>query len=188
MHTLDDLKGLRVACVTPREAASLKLLGATPVNMPMPEHFTAQERGVVDATSNDFNADFIWKIFEITKYRTDNVDITQRDCPIIMNMKTYDSLPSDLKATFDQLTDGLTMSKKVAAAYLEFAAFTYAQTVEYDKKVGNPGIYVLPDDEKARWLEKAMPVREQWVSELKDKGVPSEEMLKDLLAFAAQYK
>ena len=170
MHTLDELKGLRIGCVTPREAASLKLLGATPVALPMPDHYTALERGVIDGTSNDFNADFIWKTYEVTKYRTDNADITQRDCPIIMNIKTYNSLPADLKTIFDQVTDGLALSKKVNAAHEEFKAFTITQIVEYDKKAGNPAIYVLPADEKQKWLDKVLPVRDQWVNEMQAKS------------------
>jgi TRAP-type C4-dicarboxylate transport system substrate-binding protein len=188
VRTVDDLKGLKIGTVTPRESAAIKLLGATPVALPMPEHYTALERGVIDGSSNDLNAAFIWKLIEVTKYRTNNIDLSQRDCPIILNLKTYNNLPQDLKQIFDQTTDSLAMSKKVNLAAEEFFAFTYNQTVEYDKKMGNPGVYSLPADERQKWFDKVVPVRDQWVNEMQAKNLPAKGMLDDLVKFADQYK
>ena len=188
MQTLADLKGQKVAIVTPWEAKSMTALGMVPVSMPPTEMYTATERGVVDAASGDFNQDFIWKIYEITKYRTGNVDITQRVSPIIMNVNTYNNLPADLKSIFDKVTNGLTRSKIVGEAYDAFDADTTKLIKEHDAKVGNPAFYYLPADERQKWLDTVMPVRDEWVNAMKAKGLPAEAMLKDLIAFAEQYK
>jgi TRAP-type C4-dicarboxylate transport system substrate-binding protein len=188
MQNLDDLKGQKVAIVTPWEAKSMEALGMVPVSMPPTEMYTATERGVVDASSGDFNQAFIWKIYEITKYRTGNVEITQRVSPIIMNLNTYNNLPDDLKKIFDEKTDGLTWCKRSGEAYEAFDAQTTQEIKDYDAKVGNPPFYYLPADEKQRWLDKVAPVRDEWVNEMKAKGLPAEAMLKDLMAFAAQYQ
>jgi TRAP-type C4-dicarboxylate transport system substrate-binding protein len=150
--------------------------------------YTATERGVVDAASGDFNQDFIWKIYEITKYRTGNVEITQRVSPIIMNINTYNNLPADIKPIFDKVTDGLARSKSVGEAYEAFDAQTTQAIKDSDAKVGNPPFYYLPADEKQRWLEKVLPIRDEWVSEMEAKGKPGKAMLKDLIAFAEKYK
>ncbi len=188
MTTLDELKGIKIAVVTPWEAKSLTELGMVPVSMGPTEMYTSVERGVVDAASGDFNQDFIWKIYEITKYRTGNVEITQRVSPIIMNIETYKNLPADLKPIFDEVTDGLALSKRVGEAYDAFDAFTTEEIKKHDAEVGNPAFYYLPDDEKQNWLEKVLPVREEWVSEMEAKGLPARAMLEDLIKFAAQYK
>ena len=116
MTNLEELKGIKIAVVTPYEAMSLKALGMTPVGMGPGDMYTSVERGVVDAVSGDFNQDFIWKLFEVTNYRTDNVDITQRVAPIIMNIETYETLPADLKKIFDEVTDGMALSKSMNEA------------------------------------------------------------------------
>lgn len=188
MTNLEELKGIKIAVVTPWEAMSLTELGMTPVSMGPTEMYTAVERGVVDAASGDFNQDFIWKIYEITKYRTGNVDITQRVSPIIMNIETYENLPADLKGIFDEVTNGLTRSKIVGEAYDAFDAFTTEEIKKHDAQVGNPAFYYLPNDEKQKWLEKVLPVRDKWVSEMEAKGLPAKAMLEDLIKFAEQYK
>jgi 23S rRNA A1618 N6-methylase RlmF len=73
-------------------------------------------------------------------------------------------------------------------AYWEYVLSTIEEMKKYDAKVGNPPFYVLPDDEKQRWLEKVLPVRDQWVNEMEKKGLPGKAMLEDLIKFAAQFK
>lgn len=188
MRNLDELKAVKIAAVTPYEIMSLKALGMTPVSMGPTEMYTALERGIVDAASGDFNQDFIWKLYEITKYRTDNIDITVRVSPIIMNIKMYNDLPDDLKKIFDEVTDGLRWSKQSGEAFEGFMANSVKLIKEHDAKVGNPPFYVLPDDERQRWLEKVLPVRDAFVSEMEAKGLPARAMLEDLIKFAEQYK
>jgi len=187
MQTLADLQGLKMAVVTGWEAKSVAALGITPVSMPPTEMYTALERGVVDAASGDFNQAFIWKFYELTKYRTDNVDITVRVSPVIMNLNTYNKFPEDIKKIFDQVTDGLRWSKQTGQAYDAFLANSIKVIKDYDQKAGNPGIYTLPDDERAKWLAKVSPVRDEWVKEMSAKGVDGQAILKDLQSFAAQY-
>jgi len=189
MQTLADLQGVKIACVTPYEVLSWKALGATPVSMGPTEMFTALERGVVDAASGDFNQAFIWKHFEITKFRTDNIDITARVSPIIMNKKTIENLPSDLKPIFEKVTDGARWSKETGLAFEGFFNNVAIKTIkEYDQKAGNPPFYVLPDAERQKWLEKVLPVRDTWANEIEKKGLPGKAILADMLKFAEQFK
>ena len=188
MTTLEELKGIKLAVVTPYEAMSATALEMVPVSMGPTEMYTSVERGVVDAVSGDFNQNFIWKIFEITKYRTDNVDITQRVAPVIMNIETYESLPADLKGIFNDVTDGMALSKSINEAHEGFDAFTSGEIKKYDEQVGNPPFYVLPADEKQKWLEKCLPVRDTFIKEMEAKGLPASAMLEDLIKLAEQYR
>ena len=188
MEKLEDLDGIKVAIVTPWEAKSLAALGMVPVGMAPTEMYTALERGTVDAASGDFNQAFIWKHFEITKYRTGNLNITQRVSPIIMNNDTYENLPADLKTIFDNVTDGLKWSKQTGEAYEEFDAFTTGEIKKADAEAGKPPFYYLPDSERQRWLDIVKPVRDEWVNEMAAQGLPAQAMLDDLMKFADQYK
>ena len=187
VHTLEDLKGLKIFCVGPWECLGLKLLGATPVSMNPGERYTACERGILDGTSDDFNALYSWKVYEVTKYRTDNFNFITRNTPCIMNIESYEALPADLKAIFDKTTDMMEMTKRTNAAFEEDSVRTTNLIKEHDKTVGNPEFYILPDAERARWVEAVMPIRTEWVKTMTAKGLPAQAMLDDAIAFAAKY-
>jgi len=59
---------------------------------------------------------------------------------------------------------------------------------EFDKKVGNPEWYFLPEAEYDRWKEVAWPVNEAWVKEVEAKGLPGTAILEDAIAFAKKYE
>ncbi len=188
MEKLADLANQKVAVVIPSEAESTKLLGMTPVSTNPTEMYTLLERGVVDAAVGDFNQAFIWKFFEITKYRTDNIDLSVKVSPVIMNIKTYESFPDDLKAIFDEVSDGLKMSQRAGAAYDDFLVQSIEMIKQHDAAKGNPDFYVLPDSERQLWYEKIKPVQDNWVSEMEAKGLPGQAFLDDLKAFAEKYQ
>jgi TRAP-type transport system periplasmic protein len=56
----------------------------------------------------------------------------------------------------------------------------------YHKEQGNPGIYRLPDEEKAKLRELAMPINEEWVAEMESKGLPGQAIFDDIQAMGAQ--
>jgi len=188
MEKKADLANQKVAIVIPSEAESTRMLGMTPVSTIPTEMYTLLERGVVDAAVGDFNQAFIWKLFEITKYRTGNIDLSVKISPVIMNMKTYEDLPEDLKPIFDEVTDGLKMSQRAGAAYDEFMANSIKIIKEYDAAKGNPDFYMLPDAERQLWYETLLPMREKWISDMEAKGLPGKAFMDDLIAFAEQYK
>jgi TRAP-type C4-dicarboxylate transport system substrate-binding protein len=49
IKTLADLKGMKIRATNPSVQESLKLLGASPVAIPVPDVYNALERGVVDS-------------------------------------------------------------------------------------------------------------------------------------------
>ena len=57
------------------------------------------------------------------------------------------------------------------------------------KAGGYPGVYVLPEDEKARWVKAVEPVWEQWVAKASTEigEAKARAILEDAKTFAAQY-
>ena len=188
IKTLDDLKGLKAAVDTREELEAFQIFGAVPVISPGGDKYISLERNVVDTSTQNYNGSKTWKTYQVTSCITENVDISYRICPTIINLDTYNSMPEDIKKIFDEVSNGETWTKRAAQAYDESDAKCRSEIEEYHKAQGNPGIYRLPDDEKAKWRELTMPINDAWVSGVEAKGLPGKAMLADVQALAEQYK
>jgi TRAP-type C4-dicarboxylate transport system substrate-binding protein len=186
IKTIDDMKGLKISSGYKYEMMALQALGAVPVPVYVTEVYQALETNVVEASCLDFNAFYLWKLYEVTKYRTGNTIGTMLFFSTIMNSNSYEKLPVDVRQAFDEVT--APMNDTANAAFAAFAANSIEEIKKYDKQVGNPGFYYLPADEHQRWVDKIWPVNEEWVKENADKGFSAQAMLDDLVAFANQYK
>ena len=63
----------------------------------------------------------------------------------------------------------------------------YNDLVAYDKKVGNPDHYLLPDTEFQRWVEATKPVHERLIAELEAKGLPGKSFYQETLRLVEKY-
>jgi TRAP-type transport system periplasmic protein len=188
IETLKDLNGVKIAVDVREELEAFKLLGAVPVIVAGGDKYVSLQTNVVTASTQNFNGSNTWKTFEVTKYITENVDISYRNCPTIINLKTYNSLPEDIKKIFDEVSDGASWTKRAAQAYDESNAKFRKQVEDYHVSKGNPAIFRLPDSEKANWRQMIQPVIDTWANGVEAKGLPGKAMLADLETFAQQYK
>lgn len=109
-----DLKGLRMR--VPGQIVYIvtaKAMGANPIEMPFSEFYQSMQLGVVDGQDNppaniwDHKAHEVQKYMSITNYST-TVD------PLIVSLKWYNTLPADLKKTFDEVSKAtIAMSDKL---------------------------------------------------------------------------
>ena len=97
--TLADLKGMKIRATSPYIQKSLKVLGASPVAIPVPEVYSALERGVVDGTAMPFEGMWVFKQYEVVDYGT-MCDLYTMTFAIVMNKAKWDALPADIKKDF----------------------------------------------------------------------------------------
>jgi TRAP-type transport system periplasmic protein len=188
IESLKDLNGVKIAVDVREELEAFKLLGAVPVIVAGGDKYISLQTNVVSASTQNFNGSKTWKTFEVTKYVTENVDISYRNCPTIINLKTYNSFPADIKKIFDELSDGAAMTKRAALAYDQSNTQCRTEVEAYHVKAGQPAIFKLPDSEKTKWREMIQPVIDSWVNGVEAKGLPGKAMLADLPTLAQKYK
>ncbi len=186
VKTLEDLEGMKLACTSQMTVRILSSMGATPVVIPIVEHYTALERGMVDGQVECWPTAKTFKILEVTKYRT-NCNLWTSGTLVAMNLDSWNSLPPDIKEIFNQ-TLGVEFSRK-AGAIFDASAEDIVQNliIPYDKEKGNPGIYYLPEDELARWAQVTQPVTEKWIAEKEAMGLPGKAFADDMLMLAKKY-
>ena len=95
IHTPDDVKGLKMRTTgSPAHIEAFKLLGATPVPMPLAELHTALEMGTVDAQEHPIGVFWSAKLFEVQQH----LSLTYHAYSalvLVMNKAKFDSLPAD---------------------------------------------------------------------------------------------
>ncbi|TSE19877.1 Solute-binding protein [Tepidimonas alkaliphilus] len=181
---LESLRGMKIRGGTRIVNNMLVKLGATPVGMPVPQVTEALSKGVLDGTTIPWEVGPSLRIHEIVKNHTtfagDRALYTM-GFAFSMNKAKYESLPPDLKKVIDN-NSGAALS----------AAFGKAMD-EADKtgreiavKAGNR-INLLELAETQRWLRTASSVEDDWIKEMRGKGIDGEALLKEARALIRQH-
>ena len=187
VKVLEDLDGLRTAAPSPVEAAIFAKLGLATTSMPPPEMYTALERGLIDLTWHEWEGAYLgWKTYELTKYRIANIDLATHDNVVIMNWDTWNSLPADIQQAFEE-AGGFEKARECGRIFDEEEEGFRQAVIDHDQKVGNPPIYYLPEDERARWKAVVNPIIDEWIAEQEAAGRPGQAIFDDLQLIKEKY-
>lgn len=183
---LEDFRGMKLAAMSPVQSSIYKALGAKGVYMIEPDVYTSLERGMIDGRFHNWEGAWIFKNFEVTNYRTVNVNISTMPNIIIMNKKKWDSLPADIQKII-MAESGLKYSVHMGKVFKDENAHFLKEIGEWDKKHGNPPITYLDPEEKKRWIAATQPVVEDWIKKRRKKALFAGKMVDDLRKFVANY-
>ncbi|WP_242521779.1 TRAP transporter substrate-binding protein [Motiliproteus sp. SC1-56] len=181
---LEDLKGMKIRTPTQSATELLELVGAVPVGMPVPSVPQALSKKVVDGAMLPYEVTMPLKVHELVGYHTEMSGDRQVNTSVFlfaMNNKTYEQLPDDLKQVIDR-NSGANIAREVGALW-DRADQPGRQAAS---KRGNE-ITVLPPEEVERWREATLPVREHWIAQMEERGLPGRQMLEDADRLVKQY-
>ena len=182
IKTLEELKGLKLACTSVAHAKTIEALGAVPVKMVEGEVFTALERGMVDGRLHAWDSIVTHKTMEVTKYRTGNVNAPLNQMMLVMNLNSWKKLPPDIQNIMTGLS-GLFLSRHLGMVFDRANAQMLEIAKQYDKKKGNPDIYWLPEKEQEKWRAAMESYPAEWAKEMEAKGLPGKAALADLRSY-----
>lgn len=171
VYKLEDLKGVKIR-TQGTNTKVVAALGGTPVGMPMNETYDALRTGVVDGVVVPYEALEGWKLGEVVKYTTEDYGCAYTATMfVVMNKAKWNALPPDIQETIEKINEE--WMERQGKLWDEIDKEGY----EFSKKRGNT-IIKLSKEEEARWVQKMMPVLDDYAKELKQKGLPGEEALK----------
>ncbi|EFO30295.1 trap dicarboxylate transporter, dctp subunit [Roseibium sp. TrichSKD4] len=167
VEKLEDLNGVKLRAPTRITTGMFKILGATPVGMPVPAVPEALSKGVIDAAVIPWEVTQALKVNELVKNHTSFGDDALYTTAFIfaMNKDRYNALPDDLKAVID------------ANSGVEFSASAGKQMQADDagsRQValdGGNNEIVLSEEEVAKWKAAAQPAIDNWIAEMDGKGL-----------------
>lgn len=187
IKSLEDLKGLKVRSATRINAKLLASLGATPVQMPLPQVPDALSKGLIDAAMVPWEGVPATKIHEIAKYHLDAPKGSPRFSNTIflfgMNQAKYDSLPPNLKKVIDN-NSGLATSAQAGAVGFDSIVEPFSKMA---RDRGNT-ISTLSQAELERWVKASENVDDDWVKEVDAKGADGKKLLEEARALLKKYK
>jgi TRAP-type C4-dicarboxylate transport system substrate-binding protein len=169
VRTMEDLRGMKIRTATRVSAKMVAALGATPVQMPLPQVPDAISKGVIQAALVPWEALPATKLHEIVKFHLDVAKGAPRFANSIfifaMNQAKYDALTPRQKKAIDD-NSGLATS-------------TWAGETGFDAKVeplsklardrGNT-IELMTAQEIERWRKASASVVDDWMKDVAAKG------------------
>jgi TRAP-type C4-dicarboxylate transport system substrate-binding protein len=179
VETLNDLKGLKM-----RSVGSLvpvvSALGAIAVSIPVTDLYPSLEKGVVNSAAIAWSVMGTIKAEELLRCHTET-NLGYVSGGVIMNLKTWDSLPADVQKVFTDNAPTL-----VARCYeLEGANGNKFKTSCIEKY--NDTVNTISQEEMENWKEKMQPLWDSYVKTAEAKGLPGRAVLDELITLGQKY-
>jgi TRAP-type C4-dicarboxylate transport system substrate-binding protein len=112
----EDMAGLKIRVAGAVAADVVSALGATPVQMPIPQVYNALQTGLIDGIITGASAISDFKLLEVANSYTVGAPLGHIAFFTVMNQAKYDGLPDDQKAAIDA-NSGLGLSKSAEDAW-----------------------------------------------------------------------
>ena len=169
VRKMEDLEGL-VLDASARFADVYGALAAVGTLKPGEELYTALERGVLDGTIFEITGLEGRKFKEVCNYATEmNLGFIVRY--LIMNWDTWNSLPPDVQAAFDEFTGDAGIEffdRELNRALVDFEKIV--------KETSDTEYIELSAEEHAKIWAKVKPVTDKAIAELEAKGLPARQI------------
>jgi TRAP-type C4-dicarboxylate transport system substrate-binding protein len=171
VKNLQDLKGLKIRCTGLATKISEKL-GAAPVAMPMGDTYDALSRGVVDGSMAPYEAPQTWKWGEVVKFTTEDWGAAYSSGMfVVMNKDKWNALPPDIQQIIEKINEEYAEKQGKLWDEIDKAGKDYM--------IGR-GVKIisLSQDENWKWTMAVKPMLDEYVKNMKDKGLPGQDALR----------
>jgi TRAP-type C4-dicarboxylate transport system substrate-binding protein len=162
IHTMEDLKGIKIGAQSRVMAELSDLLGATPITTSPPDVYEMANRHTITGVMMAWTGVQQFKVHEVTKYHVEAF-MGSLTGFVMMSKPAYEKLPRKAKDVFDRTT-GTALSKRFGIA-LDGIAKRQRAAVE---AMPDHTIITLSPDERARWEKQVQPVYDHWVARVPD--------------------
>lgn len=167
---VSDFEGMRVRALGGIGKA-METVGAVPTSVTASEAYQAIDSGTVRGVAFAPHAHLSFKTVEAGKWWTANLNPGTVQCPVIVNIDAYNSLPEEFRKALDESVPGA----------VDHYIATYDKV--YDKwwpELETRGIQQIEfsDEDLAEFKAKAgKPIWDAWVAEQSANGIPAQELL-----------
>jgi len=168
-----DWSGLKIRTGGTTQALTARAFGATGINLPGPEVYTAVERGTVDGILFPLPSVPGYNLQEVVKYISTNGSFGNFGMTAVMNKATYDKLPADVRKVILDTADEAAL--RVAKAQDDSTAALLTSW----KAKGITLIEFTPAQQAAH-TEAMKSVNEEWVTRIGRQNPAAKDVLRSL--------
>ncbi len=163
VKTLEDMKGLLTASVSPVASTLVKGLGASPVTIPFMDIFESLQKKVVDAAVMSAHGGNVFSFNDVCKYFT-AVYAVPTPAGYSINLDVWKKMPPHIqKILIEETQKGAEWMNKVVVTELA------DKDLKTFKEKGVT-VYFLPKAERERWAKQLEPYKEKELSAFGDLG------------------
>lgn len=171
ISSMDELKGLRIAC-NAQTAPIVSALGGAPVTLPISETYDAVQKGLADGFLLGVLGLQNFKFADVVKCSVDNRALSNTPILLtVMNKEKWSSISKEDQVIIEKINDEWKESTGKLWDQLNAAALEYA-------KGRGVKMVKISDAEVAETAKKVQPLLAKWVNDMKAKGLPADEALK----------
>ena len=183
VHTIEEMRGLRLHVQTRFTAAALHALGAVGVPMPSAQLPLAIAQHVIEGCVDPWDMVPTFKLNDLLKSHTEFADLSLSTTSFVlaMNKASYDKLPRDLKTVIDNNSGQ--PAAAIAGAMWDVQA---AAVIDMVSGRGDPITTLLPEA-VAHWRKATEPVIEAWLKDMKERKADGGKLLANARALLAKY-
>ena len=169
VKTMEDVKGLKLRVPGGPPTEQIKVMGAVPVLMPMPDAYQSLDKGVIDGMDMSWEGTLSYRLYEVVRYYT-VAPLTTTYFSMIINKQKWESFPKDIQEAITGVS-GLEASKFWGRNFFDTAR---AEVLERIKKGNHTMVtYSLPSEEADKWTKvSGEPLWKEWVKKMEGKGRP----------------
>jgi TRAP-type transport system periplasmic protein len=180
IKSLKDLKGLELR-VSGSSSDVVKVLGGTPVAMPMPDTPEALQKGVVKGAVSSMEVLQDLNFAAYCPYAT-NLNLFTVGFVVVMNQKKWDGLPADVKKVFEDL------GREHALWTGTYADDHVKEALEWSKQKYKHQLFELPASDRSEIPKLMKPIVDDYIRKMNAKGLPGDQIVKDVLALRDKYE
>ena len=157
VHTLDDMKGVKVGVFSRQLGDIVELLGGTPITMQPTEVYQSIGRGVISATLMGWAGVPTFKLQEVAQQ---HIEASLGNSPafVFMNKDVYAKLPAAGREAVDRFS-----YEKFSRAMGNSGDRQADGARTRIKGMADQAVYALAPAEAAKWRERLKPIVEEWV-------------------------
>ena len=166
--SVEAFDGMRVRA-TGGLGQAFEAVGGVPTSVTATEAYNAMESGVVDTVAFAQHAHLSFRTIDIADWWTENLNPGTVNCPVVVNIDAYESLPADHRAALDESVP------EAIAHYLT----NYAELIEKWEGIlaeKNVTKVTVPESEIAKFQDVAMPIHQKWIDDMSAQGLPAQEL------------
>jgi TRAP-type C4-dicarboxylate transport system substrate-binding protein len=165
VNVMEDLSGMKIRS-TGLSAKVVEALGGVPVAMSQGATYEALQKAVVEGTFAPIETLKGWRQAEVIDYTTECSDVGYTTAMfVVMNLKKWNSLPEDIKAIFNDV------SEEWVDVHGRAWDEADARGRDYTLSLGNE-IISISEEENGRWKKAVEPIINNYIKTAEDKGLP----------------
>lgn len=173
-----DFEGVSIRSAGGVNSIALQQLGASPVEIGPSDVYSAAERGTIDGALFAINTFASWDLDEFITHIPTNINLGCFGAVTVFNQDKWNELPSDVREAMNDASEELNT---------EYGEAIHGHRADSREKYGEEVVYEVPEENKQNWTEVLDSVKEDWASDMVDRGEKGQEVLDRWNELYSQY-